>query len=191
LRTWNKAPVYTRYLDDSISTMHLKPEHHRLGFIGASFSKSVKSVVIRGEGAFYFDKKFSADVEHFSAGLFTSNSIHYLIGIDWYPGNDWTVTGQFSDEQITNYEPKIDRQKHDYITTLGITRKLFRSTLTLSTFSYIGLNEGGVFSRLSGDYSLSDNIHLMTGCDWFNGDKGLFGQYKNNSQIWFKAKYNF
>lgn len=190
LNTWNKAPVYSYYYD-STSRLHIRPEYHRLQFLGFGFSKSVYALIIRGESAFYFNKKFSPDIETDQLDLLERNSINYLVGIDWYPGNEWTLTGQFSDEYILDYSNKIANSKHTYISTLGITKKVFHSTLALSSFCYIGLNEGDFFNRTSIDYALSDNIHVMCGADWFEGDNGLFGRYKDNSEIWFKAKYNF
>ena len=47
------------------------------------------------------------------------------------------------------------------------------------------------FSRFAADYALSDQIHLLAGFDWFGGDKGIFGTYRNNSEVWIKAKYSF
>jgi hypothetical protein len=191
LKTFNKAPVYNYSVNDSTSALHIRPEHHRLGFVGLGFSKSLSAFIIRGESAFYFDKKFSPSLENFEAGLPERNSINYLVGIDWYPGNEWTVTGQFSDEYILNYADRIENTEHTCISTLGVSKKVLRSTLTLSTFGYIGLNEGDFFNRTSADYSLSDNIHVMAGFDWFHGDSGLFGQYNDNSQLWVKAKFSF
>lgn len=190
LNTWNKAPVYSYYYD-STSRLHIRPEYHRMEFLGFGFSKSVYTLIIRGESAFYFNKKFSSDLESDHLDPIERNSINYLVGIDWYPGNEWTITGQFSDEYILDYSNKIANSKHSYISTLGITKKLFRSTLSLSTFCYVGLNEGDLFNRTSIDYALSDNIHITCGADWFEGNNGLFGQYKDNSEIWIKAKYNF
>lgn len=190
LNTWNKAPVYSYYYD-SLSHLHVKPVYARMGFLGFGFSKSVYSLIIRGESAFYFDKKFTPDITTENLDLVEKNSINYLLGIDWYPGREWTLTGQFSDECIFDYSDDILNSKHTYISTIGITKKLFRSTLALSSFCYIGLNEGDFYNRTSIDYALSDNIHVMCGADWFDGDKGLFGQYRDNSEIWFKAKYNF
>ena len=40
-------------------------------------------------------------------------------------------------------------------------------------------------------YALNDHIRLSVGYDWFGGNEGIFGRYKNNSEIWAKAKYNF
>jgi len=191
LNTWNKAPVYSYYINDSTGLMHVKPEHHRLGFMGFGFSKSLNAFIIRGEGAFYFDKKFTPKAENIEVGLLENNSINYLLGIDWYPGNEWTFTGQFSDEYILDHSNENALDEHTYISTLGLSKKLIHSTLTLSTFGYIGLNKGDFFNRTSTDYSLSDNIHVLAGYDWFHGNSGLFGRYNRNSQIWLKAKYSF
>jgi hypothetical protein len=191
LNTWNKAPVYSYSINDSTGAMHIRPEHHRLGFIGVGFSKSLNAFIVRGESAFYFDKKFTPKPEYYEVGLLESNSINYLLGVDWYPGNEWTITGQFSDEYILDYTKENALNEHTYISTLGISKKVLHSTLSLSTFGYIGLNEGDFFNRTSADYSLSDNIHVMLGYDWFHGDSGAFGRYNKNSQVWLKAKYSF
>ena len=191
LNTWNKAPVYSYYINDTTDAMHIRPEHHRLGFVGVGFSKSLSAFIIRGESAFYFDKKFTPKPENYETGLLENNSINYLLGVDWYPGNEWTITGQFSDEFILDYSNEIALSEHTYISTLGISKKILHSTLSLSTFGYIGLNEGDFFNRTSADYALSDNIHLMAGYDWFHGDSGVFGRYRKNTQVWVKAKYSF
>jgi len=190
LKTWNKSPVYSYYLDES-SNFHMKPEHHRMGIVGFGFSKALSQVIIRGESAFYLGKEFSSAFENYETGLQEKNSINYLVGIDWYPGNEWTITGQFSDEYILDYSESIENNEHTYVSTLGITKKVIRSTLTISSFAYIGLNEGDFFNRTSIDYSLTDNIHVIAGADWFQGDAGLFGQYNDNSEVFIKAKYNF
>lgn len=190
LRTWNKSPVYSYYLDES-SNFHMKPEFHRMGFVGFGFSKALSQIIVRGESAFYFGKEFSPAIENYEIGLQEKNSINYLLGIDWYPGNEWTFTGQFSDEYILDYSSTIENPEHTCVSTLGVTKKVIRSTLAISSFAYIGLNEGDFFNRTSIDYALTDNIHVIAGADWFHGDAGLFGQYNDNSEIFIKAKYNF
>lgn len=191
LHTWNKAPVYSYKVDSSEGSLHIRPEHHRLGFVGFGFSKSLHAFIIRGESAFYIDKKFSPKAERFLPGLLKSNSINYLVGVDWYPGREWTLTGQLSDEYILKYTDEYASGKHSFFTTLGLSKKILNSTLSISTFGYIGLNECDFFMHTSADYSLSDNIHIMTGYDWFYGDSGMFGRYNQNSQMWVKAKFSF
>ncbi|PLX12935.1 MAG: hypothetical protein C0597_12375 [Marinilabiliales bacterium] len=190
LHTWNKAPVYS-YSYDSTSALHIKPEHHRMGFVGLGFSKALNAFIVRGEGAFNFDKSFTPNINDYDEGILKRNSINYLVGIDWYPGSEWTITTQFSDEYIMHYTNEIDLPEHSMISTFGISKKLFRSTLSLSTFGYIDIKEGEFFKRTSADYSVSDNIHIIGGVDLFYGDEGTFGQYEDNSQMWIKAKFNF
>ena len=60
-----------------------------------------------------------------------------------------------------------------------------------SNFTYFDLNHKGWFSRFTAAYSLNDFIQLSLGYDWFGGDEGMFSTYKNNSEVWAKAKYSF
>ena len=189
LHTWNKMPVY-RYRSEG-EEMHIVPEHHRMGFVGLGFSKSLSAFILRGESAFYFGKNYTQSAEGMGNGLPESNSINYLLGIDWYPGGEWMVSGQFSDEWILDHSDAILNPEHTLISTLAVSKKLFRSNLKLASFAYLELKEGSFFSRTSADYALSDNIHVSTGVDWFHGDSGTFGHYKENSQVWVKAKYSF
>lgn len=191
LNTWNKAPVYQYYINDSTNVMHIRPEHHRLGFIGMGFSKSLNAFIIRGESAFFFNKKFTQSPVFYESGLLQSNSVNYLIGVDRYPGNEWVITGQFADEYILDYLDNSTFEQHNPIATLSISKKVINSTLLLSTFGYVDFNTGDFFNRASADYSISDNIHVMAGYDWFNGDGNVFGRYQQNSQVWLKAKFSF
>jgi hypothetical protein len=117
--------------------------------------------------------------------------MNYLLGVDWYANGNWTLTGQFSQKLILLYEDQLEDPKNTLLATLGITRKLFRSTLSSSVFSYVDLTNKGLFARCMLDYSLSDQIHLITGVDIFHGDAGVFGAYRDNSEFFIKAKYNF
>lgn len=77
------------------------------------------------------------------------------------------------------------------LATFNISKNLLRSTLTLSTSGYVGINDSELFNRSSIDYELTDGLHLEAGIDVFVGDDGMFGQYEDNTEVWFKAKYSF
>lgn len=63
--------------------------------------------------------------------------------------------------------------------------------MALQTFAYIDVTNGGLFNRLSADYALNDQLHAIVGYDLFHADRGMFATYDNNSELWFKLKYNF
>lgn len=185
--TWNDFPIYNSQISDDSITVN--PEFYRYAFIGADFSASLADFVVRGEAAYYFNEKFDAKNPRY--GIYNRNSIAFLLGLDWYPGNDWTIIAQISDDLIMNYHKQISDNEQSWLSTINISKSLFRNRLKLSTFAYIGFDGGELFNRSSINYSLTDELHLLVGFDFFDGNNGMFGQYKDNNEIWMKAKYSF
>ena len=188
LYTWDKFPVMnqTRIDDDSLS---VRLEHHRLTFVGLEFSTPYHEFVIRGEAAYYKGKYL--EPASFDDRLMKKNTINWLLGLDWSPGGNWSLSAQFADNFILDYDKKIFNKEDTMISTLNISKKLFRETLTISSMGYLGINDKDCFTRSSMDYALTDELHLLTGVDIFIGDKGMFGQFKDNNEVWVKAKYSF
>jgi hypothetical protein len=190
--TWNDYPTLHRTVTnkDGEDTIHFHQEYHRLTFAGAEFSIPWKDFVLRGEGAFYNGRSFEhEDIR--SEILFERNSLDWMMGLDWSPGNSWALSCQFADDIIFNYDDKIKNDPNTMLVTLNISKKLLRETLTLSKMSYFGINKREFFVRTSGDYSITDGIYLLCGIDLFFGDKGTIGQYDNNDEFWVKVKYAF
>ena len=191
LRTWNKLAVYERNFSAGHDTLVMVPRHFRYTMVGLDFSRPQGAFVIRGEAAMYNGEPLHTDLLNRSNPVTRKTTMNYLLGVDWYASGNWTLTGQFSQKLILLYEEELEDPKNTMLATLGITRKLFRSILSLGAFGYVDLTNKGLFARTSLDYSLSDQIHLITGVDIFHGEAGIFGTYKNNSEFFIKAKYNF
>ncbi len=191
LHTWNKMPVFNRQLSVNNDTVFVDAQYNRMDMFGADISIPIRQFVIRAEIAEYFGEVLSLKMKTNSYNSLKRNTTNFLIGVDWYPGNEWTFTTQYSHKLIPDYVDIIETKENTALATLGITKKILRSTLSLSTFTYFDITNNGFFNRTSADYSLTDEIHIMLGYDWFSGDNGMFGLYKDNSEIWFKAKYVF
>ena len=191
LYTWNKLPVFSTSFSEGNDTTFLLPEHHRLFMAGLDLSATIGSLVVRGEGAYFKGENYPSDFIGSSNYLISRDVIRTLLGLDWYPGGEWTLTGQLSYTSILKYCEELSCEQHNVLATLGISKKLLHSTLLLSTFGYMDLSNKGFFNRTSIDYSLSDPIHLCAGVDLFGGDGGMFGVYKDNSEVWVKVKYSF
>ena len=161
LRTWTKMP-------------ELQGDHigyHRLTVLGGDISIPFGSFVFRGEAADNID-----DDGHHQGSV--------LGGLDWYPGADWNLSVQFNHIWQGEGEPSS-------LATLRISKALLNNALTLSTFAYADVRDGGVFNRLSADWAATDQIHAILGYDYFYADKGMFARYAHNSEVWLKLKYNF
>lgn len=200
---WADFSLSAFYTYDDLPTMHrmvtksgdqtsvlLQPKYHRSTFVGAAFSVPYGALVFRGESAFYFDKRFEPQ-DFLSEQIFESNFLRSMLGVDITPGNDWTISIQLMDDFIVDFNPEINGDEHSVLATLSISKKLFRQTLELGTFSFVGVNDANTFTRGYADYSLTDDLHLLFGLDVFTGDKGLLGQFNANDELWFKMKFSF
>ncbi|AVM52506.1 hypothetical protein JN06_01428 [Bacteroides zoogleoformans] len=189
LHTWNKMPVIT--CQPSATHLIMSPRYYRMGFFGGDVSKPLGQFVLRGEAAFNVGKHFSYKPTNNATTQKGFNTLNYLVGMDWYGPHEWMVTAQFSSESIFRYKSHIAQPQHSTLLTLNVSKKLLGSTLWLSDFTYFDMNHKGWFSRFAAEYALNDYILLSAGCDLFEGNEGMFGSYKHNSEIWAKAKYNF
>jgi hypothetical protein len=161
LRTWSKMP-------------ELQGDHigyHRLTVIGGDLSIPFGNFVFRGEIADNID-----DAGHHQGNV--------LGGLDWYPGADWNLSVQFNHIWQGVGDPSS-------LATLRISKALLNNSLTLSTFAYADVRDGGIFNRLSADWAATDQIHAILGYDYFHADGGMFLRYAHNSEVWVKLKYCF
>lgn len=189
LHTWNKIPVFSKSLSEDKKEIEIMPHYSRLDMLSVDFSLPIDKFILRGEFAEYLNELQMIDVETKKEVKMNTNQL--LIGLDYYPGDEWTLMAQYSQKYVPNYTGKLMQEKYSRMSTICITKKLFRSTFTLSTFSYLDISNESHFNRSYIDYALSDNIHVFIGYDYLGGDSGMFGMYKNNSEYWFKAKYSF
>lgn len=188
LRTWNKMPALSLTVSDNGKSLLVKGEYRRMTMLGADCSLPVGQFVLRGEAACYFDEAQSRGV---GKDVVCRNTYNILAGVDWYPGNDWNFSAQYCHKYTAGNLDGLSVYRHAALATARISKELMRNSLKLSTFAYVDVSNGGVFNRFSASYALNDQIELTTGYDFFHADKGKFAMYKQNSEVWLKAKYSF
>ena len=168
LHTWNKQPVVCNGVGD----------YRRMTMLGGDVSVPVGKFVVRGEVAEYLDELQSGGVR--------AASTNALLGLDWYAGNDWTLSAQYAHKYVA-----LGDHRNTGLSTLRVQKDLLHNTLALQSFAYIDVTNGGVFNRLSADYALNDQLHAILGYDYFYADSGMFTVYKKNSELFVKLKYSF
>ena len=184
---WDDNPAMHIYPQPD--TLIIKPEYHRLPLVGTSFSKAVGGAVVRGETAYYFDKRFS--VEDFSVnGIKEKDYLHYLVGYDhnWFGVN---VSFQFIQEYIMDYEEDIRNDEFSNTMTFLASKTFINETLELSLFSYYGINDNDALLRPKLSYDFSDGFNVLLGTDIFIGEEGNFGQYNDNDMVYMKVRYDY
>ncbi|MBN1768463.1 MAG: hypothetical protein JW842_08120 [Prolixibacteraceae bacterium] len=191
LHTWNKMPVINKSFSARGDSLYMQAHYERMNMLGADMSVPISKFVIRAEAAAYLGELQDLDMPSDLNATIRKNSWNGLFGLDFYPGNDWTVMVQYSHKYISDYDEVISAKKNTGLATFNISKKLFQTTLTLSSFMYYDVTNNGFYNRTSADYAITDQIHFSGGYDWFHGDKGSFAIYKNNSEYFVKFKYSF
>lgn len=185
---WDDNPAMHIYPQPD-TTILIKPEYHRLPLVGASFSKAVGGAVVRGEGAYYFEKRFA--VEDLTVnGIKEKDYAHYLIGYDhnWFGMN---VSFQFIQEYILDYEEDIRNDEFSNTITFLIMKDFLRETLRLEFFTYYGINNEDALLRPKISYDIADGFEVQLGANIFVGEMGNFGQYDENDMLFMKVRYDF
>lgn len=187
--TWddNAAYNYSFQYADGAMQMLVEPEYHRIMIYGFDFAKPWSKFVFRGEAAYFQGRYLSVD----DGRPEKHDVLKYLLGVDWTPGGNWTVTAQIMDDWIVDYKDNLTTDQHTPQATFNVSKTFFNDQLTVSDMIYYSINDGEYFNRLQFSYELSDGVELAVGWDKFQGDDGTYGIYKNNSQVWCKVRYSF
>ena len=172
LHTWNKMPVVCGGMG----------QYRRMTMLGADCSLPLGRFVLRGEVAEYLDEA-QASVNQEVPRAASTNA---LLGIDWYAGNDWSLSAQYAHKYVAGGD-----HRNSGLATFRISKDLLRNTLALQSFAYVDVTNGGIYNRLSADYALNDQLHATLGYDYFHADRGSFTVYDNNSEVFVKLKYSF
>ncbi|MEN8203154.1 MAG: DUF1302 family protein [Bacteroidota bacterium] len=175
----------------TLAGLNITPEHHRLAIGGGSFSSEIKGVILRGEAAYYDGKYFLTEDPLQQDGNIQKDYLHYLMGLDFNLG-PVKVSSQFIQQTILNYDDNILNEKTENTMTFLARYDMFRETLHLELFSYIGLTNEDALIRPKITYDFDDSFSILLGSNIFVGDeKGRFGQYSDNSMAYIKLKYSF
>ena len=185
---WDDNPAMHIYLQPD-TTLLIKPEYHRLPLAGVSFSKAIGGAVLRGEGAYYFDKRFAAEDLSVN-GIKEKDYANYLVGYDhnWFGVN---VSFQFIQEYIMNYENDMRNDEFSNTMTFLITEDFLRETLRVDFFTYYGINNKDALLRPKVVYDIADGFEVQLGANIFVGEEGNFGQYNENDMLFMKVRYDF
>ena len=169
----------------------ITPQHHRLYVAGGSFSTEIKGVIFRGEGAYYNGKYFQTEDPLAVDALIQKDYLNYVFGLDFSIGGV-KLSGQFIQKYILDHDEKMVENKTNNMATVLARYDALRETLHFELFSYIGLTNEDALIRPKITYDYDDSFSILLGSNIFVGDRGgQFGQYKDNSMIYAKIKYNF
>ena len=196
---WCDTPFldYVPKIENGTQTgIEVNADYKRMAMLGADGAIPIGETVLRLEGAFFPKRHFQKSAEKILSGEKNAekhNNLRALAGLDWMP-ETWTFTAQYFCDCLFGETENLDRdRKFTHGATLSISKSLFSETLKLSASGVLMLNDLDSAIELSGEYSLSDSVFLELGGYIFNEgkEKGTYGEYKDYTSFYLKARYVF
>jgi len=188
LHTHNQSPVSVAGYDPVKDSIVIRGIHETMTMFGGDISMPMGEFVIRAEVAEYLDEALA-----YKNGMDYArrNTFNALGGIDWYAGDNWTFMVQYLHKYIADYSDELALEKNSSQMTFRISKELLNNTLKLSLFGMFDIDNLGYYARISGDYSVTDQVMISLGYDHFGGKRGQLSNYDKNREVWAKAKYYF
>jgi len=114
------------------------------------------------------------------------------IGMDWNAPEGWFVNAQLAVDHLASRTPDAVRPRTDLIATLRAQRGFMQDIFKLRSEILTSLSDGDGVVRSALDWQVSDPMRLTIGGDWLFGSRdGLFGQYRDASQLWLRMYLGF
>lgn len=167
----------------------LQAGHHRQHIVGLEFETTLDKFGFRGEGAYFHRQSLHAETLDSAA----KPVAHYVLGVDYLGEQDWYANVQFSHQHVVDHEPGIlHLRRDDYFLNGEINREFWRGNVMLKLGYALDLRDGGFFLTPESILTYFKNLELSLGANVFAGSEDtLFGRYRNNDQVFLKAKYFF
>jgi hypothetical protein len=148
--TWDDCPAYHRTArsEGDIRIVAYAPKHHRLTVFGLEFSRSWSDFVFRGETAYFLGKY--PETEDIAIDPIQKDLLKQLVGVDWNPGNDWTLIVRFTGDDVIDHDTRLADDMHEYMATFIVSRKLLNQTLILSNAFYYPFGKNEIYTRPCG-----------------------------------------
>ncbi len=192
---WNDTPsfsVVSKTITPGIglTAISVQGEYYRTAAAGYGVSATLGPLVLKSEGAFYFDKRYQGDITIYPQGYTAKNAVHYLVGTD-FSILGTTLGFQFVQEIILDHEAALIDEAFTSTATLLLARSFARDTVRLEALSYIGFAAPDALIKPQVTWKITDGMEIATGGWFFLGTSGAFGQYSDNNSIFVSAKIYF
>ncbi len=174
----------------------LDPQHPRLHIVGATLTKSVASIVARGEVALTVGKRYETADPLDRDGVVRRDTIDYLIGVDYTFFSAVDVSVQLTQKILTGSAANLTRPGvAGQVTTsvaLRLTTGFFDDALIATLLLIVDAERGDVRVSPRLEYLATRSITVAVGGDFFEGpQRTLYGQFDRNDRLTFTTTWRF
>lgn len=182
------------HIDPATSTpvVALKPRYERLPIFGATFSKDLNNIIIKGEFVYSKGKYFSVDDSTDSDGAVKKDFIDYIIGVDYTFFGKIDFNFQFMQRIVFNYDDKMIDGKTNTSASIWLKTGFLDNKLEPELLFVFGLDKNDYLLRPKINYKINERWQVAAGADIFGGEpNGNFGRFDNKDRTYIELKYVF
>lgn len=170
----------------------LNPVHQRQQDFGFTFTKGVKSSILRGEFVFTKNVLFNSNDVLFNQGVTKGNLFSYVIGFDTTLGGKVDMISEFQQQVVVGDTSNISKPSVDSWIALRFETGFLDETLIPEIVFVVGLRKGDTLIRPRINFLVTDSIMLSWGADIFTGPRDtLYGQFRDSSRIYMDTQWSF
>lgn len=198
---WDASVFYadlfwdTPYLQIVGSTwpIRFRLRHPRVSLTGCAVNAALGNWILKSEAAVIDGLKYFGD----PAAAYTR--IDALVGAEYYGFDDMVIIVEAANRHINGFkrvlkQPPDEKREDAFQSVIRISRTFLNETMALEALLvFFGLDgKEGKFQRLSGEYALTDAVHLKGGFLLYqSGDLPEFAAVGDNDRFFAEVKYHF
>lgn len=191
---YQDSPVF--YQDVNDDQVVINAAYERSTLLGASASKSFGDFTWRAEFAHNTNTfhLLKPDLDDFiqRRGVFRSNELSSVVGLDWQGLSDTLISVQWFQSYVFDYEPSAIRPKQDHMASLLFQRTFSNEAWKIDALVLHGFEHKDWNAQITLSHFLTSNLQLRVGFDLFSGDTaGLLGQFRQTDRMTLGLEWGF
>ncbi len=189
-------PTFFRHMETNpvtqITTVQAQPEIKRMQTYGATFSKDLNGVILKGEFIFDKGKNFLVTDPLDPDGVTRSNYFEYLLGLDYTFAKKVDFNFQFFQQIVLNPVDSLFLNDRGSFASIWLKTGFFGNRLEPEFFAASSLTGADFMLRPKLNYTFNSHWRGALGADYFGGDYGGdFGQFYDANRLYLELRFHF
>lgn len=172
--------------------IEITPEYNRTHLVGGSASNAFGKFTLRAEAGFATNKHYLTGDLNDADGVFSTDEISYVLGLDFQPDADTLLSAQIFQSVLAHRPTGAVRDRLDTTMSFLVRREFRNDTVDVELLYLQSVNDGDGLLQIDLGYDLTGEVRLVAGADIFFGDeKGQFGQFDEADRLTFGVEAGF
>ena len=197
---YDYTPTFFRTIDfdetTETVTVNVNPEITRKRTVGATFSKDLGGLILKGEFVYDRERNFVVDDPAHPTGIVKSDYFEYLLGVDYTFFRKLDFNAQVFQQYILNPVGNLYRPDRASYVSIWLKTGFWDNHVEPEFFAVARIPRVGedtdFMFRPKLNFNISNHIQAAVGADLFGGDPaGSFGQYEEQDRVFVSMRLLF